>query len=35
MDQRVKEVADALPPLTSRQRDSLARLLRAPGKRAA
>jgi hypothetical protein len=35
MDQRVKEVADALPPLTDRQRDSLARLLRTPGKRAA
>jgi hypothetical protein len=35
MDQRVKEVADALPPLTDRQRDSLARLLRTPRKRAA
>lgn len=30
MDQRVKEAADALPPLTDRQRDSLARLLRTP-----
>ena len=35
MDQWVKEVADALPPLTDRQRDSLARLLRTPRNRAA
>jgi hypothetical protein len=35
MDQWVKEVADTLPPLTDRQRDSLARLLRMPRNRAA
>ena len=35
MDQWVKEVADALPPLTDRQRDRLARLLRTPRSRAA
>jgi hypothetical protein len=34
-DQWVKEMADALPPLTDRQRDSLARLLRTPRRRAA
>ena len=35
MDQWVKEVADALPPLTDRQRDRLTRLLRPPRNRAA
>ncbi|HEX6526516.1 MAG TPA: hypothetical protein VF070_41850 [Streptosporangiaceae bacterium] len=35
MDQWVKQVADALPPLTDRQRDRLARLLRPPRNRAA
>jgi hypothetical protein len=35
MDQWVKEVADALPPLTDRQRDRLARLLHPPRNRAA
>jgi hypothetical protein len=35
MDQWVKQVADALPPLTDRQRDRLARLLRPPRSRAA
>ena len=35
MDQWVKEVAATLPPLTGRQRDSLARLLRTPRNRAA
>jgi hypothetical protein len=35
MDQWVKQVADALPPLTDRQRDRLARLLRPPRQRAA
>jgi hypothetical protein len=34
-DQWVKDMADALPPLTDRQRDSLARLLRTPRRRAA
>jgi hypothetical protein len=35
MDQRVKEVAATLPPLTDQQRDRLARLLRTPRNRAA
>lgn len=35
MDQWVKEVVETLPPLTDRQRDSLARLLRTPRNRAA
>ena len=35
IDQWVKEVADTLPPLTDRQRDRLARLLRPPRNRAA